>query len=151
MQKNHIEGNNKKSGWERKKTRGCEAAVFPASASVCQDIRCLSGGRAGWGRGCWGQPGRGSGPSSWPSPPSLSSPFYPARWRGDDSVKGTVSQDFLLQVFYESSSPKPLKITLGSLQILSKIRGDIRKSRCATGINYTSGKFSSGVNYTGGK
>jgi hypothetical protein len=35
--------------------------------------------------------------------------------------KGTVSQDFLLQVFFhESSSPKPLKVTLGSFQIFSK-------------------------------
>ncbi len=47
--------------------------------------------------------------------------------------KGTVSRDFLLQVFFhESPSPKPLIITLGSFQI-SKIHGDIRKSRCTTG------------------
>ncbi len=38
-------------------------------------------------------------------------------------LKGTVSRDFLLQVFFhESPSPKPLKITLGSFQIFSKIR-----------------------------
>jgi hypothetical protein len=49
-------------------------------------------------------------------------------WRGiiifSSSVKGTVSQDFLLQVFPESTSPKPLKITLGSFRIFLKIRGD---------------------------
>jgi hypothetical protein len=33
----------------------------------------------------------------------------------------------------------------------SKIRGDIRKSRCTTGINDTGGKFATGVNDTGGK
>jgi hypothetical protein len=55
--------------------------------------------------------------------------------------KGTVSQNFLLQVFHESSSPKPLKITLGSFQIFLKICGDIRKCRCTTGIKDTRGKF----------
>jgi hypothetical protein len=32
-----------------------------------------------------------------------------------------------------------------------KIRGDIRKSRCNTDINDTSGKIATGVNDTGGK
>ncbi len=45
-------------------------------------------------------------------------------------LKGTVSRDFLLRFFHASSSPKSLKITLGSFRIFSKIRGDIRKSRC---------------------
>ncbi len=39
--------------------------------------------------------------------------------------KGTVSRDFLLQVFFmnhESSSPKPPKITLGSFRIFSNSR-----------------------------
>jgi hypothetical protein len=43
----------------------------------------------------------------------------------------------LLQVF----SPKPLIITLGSFQIFSKIRGDIRKSRCTPGVVDTGGKL----------
>ncbi len=30
-------------------------------------------------------------------------------------------------------------------------RGDIRKSRCTTGINDTGGKFATGVNNTAGK
>jgi hypothetical protein len=46
---------------------------------------------------------------------------------------------------------KPLIITLGSFQIFSKIRGDIRKSRCTTGVNDTGGKFTTGVNDTGGE
>jgi hypothetical protein len=50
--------------------------------------------------------------------------------------------------FHESSSPKPLKITQGSFQIFSKIRGDIYKSRCATGINDTGGKIAAGINDT---
>jgi hypothetical protein len=33
----------------------------------------------------------------------------------------------------------------------SKIRGDIHKSRCTTGINDTGGKFATGVNDTGGE
>jgi hypothetical protein len=40
----------------------------------------------------------------------------------------------------KKSSPKPLKIRLGFVSIFFKIRGDIRKSRCTTGINDTSGK-----------
>ncbi len=47
--------------------------------------------------------------------------------------KGTVSRDFRLLVFFhESVSPKPLNF--------SKIRGDIRSSRFATGVNDTGGK-----------
>jgi hypothetical protein len=53
--------------------------------------------------------------------------------------------------FHELSSPKPLKITLGLVQIFSKMGGDIRKSRCTTGFNYTCGKFSIGINDTSGK
>jgi hypothetical protein len=52
--------------------------------------------------------------------------------------KGTVSQDFLLQVFFhESSFPKPLRIKLGPFQYFSKIPSDIRKSRYITSINDT--------------
>jgi hypothetical protein len=56
--------------------------------------------------------------------------------------------------FRESSSPKPLKIALGSFQIFSKIRGDIHKSRCTTGITNTGGKFATNtasIVETGGK
>jgi hypothetical protein len=42
-------------------------------------------------------------------------------------------------------------MTLGSFQIFSKIREDIRKSRCTTGVNDTGGKFATGVCDTGGK
>jgi hypothetical protein len=48
---------------------------------------------------------------------------------------------FCFRFFHESSSPKPLKITLGSFCIFLENRGDIRKSRCNTGINDTCGKF----------
>jgi hypothetical protein len=37
------------------------------------------------------------------------------------------------------------------LQIFLKIRGDIHKSRCTTGINNTYGKFETGVFETGAK
>ena len=65
--------------------------------------------------------------------------------------KGTVSRDFCFRFFHESPSPKPLIIKVGSYQIFSKIRGDIRKSRCTTGVNDTGGKFATGVNDTGVK
>jgi hypothetical protein len=66
-------------------------------------------------------------------------------------LKGECHEIFCFRFFHESPSPKPLIITLGSFRIFSKIRGDIRKSRCTTGVNNTSGKFATGVNDTGGK
>jgi hypothetical protein len=61
--------------------------------------------------------------------PQEKQPISSSRYRV--AIKGTVSRDFLLQVFiHESSSPKPPKI--GSLRIFSNILGDIRKSRCFT-------------------
>jgi hypothetical protein len=57
-------------------------------------------------------------------------------------LKGTVSRDFLLQVFFMHHLPPwPLKITSGSFRIFSKTHGDIRMSRCTTGINDTGGKL----------
>jgi hypothetical protein len=53
--------------------------------------------------------------------------------------------------FHESVSPQPQSIPLGPFWIFSKIRGDIRKLRCNTGINDTGGKFATSVNDTGGK
>ncbi len=78
---------------------------------------------------------------------------------------GTVSRDFLIQVFFhESPSPKPLIIALGSFQIFLKIRGVKVHHRyqrfplccwhrwqIATGINDTGGKFATVVFDTGGK
>jgi hypothetical protein len=66
--------------------------------------------------------------------------------------EGTVSRDFLLLViFYESVYPQPQSIPLGLFRFFSKIRGDMRKSRCTTGINDTGGKFATSVNNTGGQ
>jgi hypothetical protein len=77
-----------------------------------------------------------------------------------------VSRDFLLLVFHESVSPQPQCIPFRPFQIFSKIHGDIRESRCTTGIKTTpvanlstifasvvdtNGKFAAGVNDTGGK
>jgi hypothetical protein len=39
---------------------------------------------------------------------------------------------------------------LGSFQFFSKLCGDIRKSRCITGVNDTCGKFAASVIDTGG-
>jgi hypothetical protein len=60
--------------------------------------------------------------------------------------RDSVTRFFASGFFHESPSPKPLKITLGSFRILSKILGDIR----TTGVNETGGKFPTGVNDTGG-
>jgi hypothetical protein len=65
---------------------------------------------------------------------------------------GTVSQDFLLQVFFhESSFPKPLRIKLGPFKC--KIPRDIRKPKYTTSINDTVNFpiSTAGVVDTGGK
>ncbi len=51
-----------------------------------------------------------------------------------------VPRDLRIKVFFhESVSPKPLSISLGPFRIFSKIRGDIRSSRCTTGVVDTGG------------
>jgi hypothetical protein len=55
--------------------------------------------------------------------------------------KDSVTRFFASCFFHESPSSKPLILTLGSFRIFSKIRGDIRKSRCTTGVNDTGGKL----------
>jgi hypothetical protein len=60
-------------------------------------------------------------------------------------LKGQCHEIVASGFFHESSSPKPLKIALGSFQIFSKILGDIRKSRCSTSINDTGGKFGNSI------
>ncbi len=62
-------------------------------------------------------------------------------WRSNSTLKGTVSRDFLLLVFSWISFPKLLIIPFGPFLIFSKIRGDIRSSRFATGVNDTGGKW----------
>jgi hypothetical protein len=64
--------------------------------------------------------------------------------------RDSVTRFFASGFFHESVSPQPQSIPLGPLQIFSKNCGDIRKSRCTTGIN-TGGKFATGVNDTSGK
>ncbi len=54
------------------------------------------------------------------------------------AVKGTVSRDYLLLFFFLN---QPLIIILGLFRIFSKIRGDIRSLRFATGVNDTGGKW----------
>jgi hypothetical protein len=77
--------------------------------------------------------------------------IYETKVRLKTMLKGTVSEIFCFRFFHESPSPKPLIITLESFRIFSKIRGDIRKSRCTTGVNDTGGKFATGAIDTGGK
>ncbi len=78
-----------------------------------------------------------------------------------EHLKEQCREIFCFRFFLDSSSPKPLKITLGSFRIFSKIRGDIRKSRykrhrwqiCQRCQLYRKKLFppvSTGVNDTGG-
>ncbi len=55
-------------------------------------------------------------------------------------LKGQCHEIFDFWFFHESVSPKPLSIQLGQFLIFSKIRGDFRSSRCATGVDDTGGK-----------
>ncbi len=55
--------------------------------------------------------------------------------------KGPVPRDFRLQVFLWSVSPQPMSIPLGPFRIFSKIRVDIRRSRCTTGVVETGDKW----------
>jgi hypothetical protein len=48
---------------------------------------------------------------------------------------------FASSSFHESVSPQPQSIPLRPFQIFSKIRGNIRSSRFATGVNDTGGKW----------
>jgi hypothetical protein len=63
--------------------------------------------------------------------------IYNTGFLGRDSVTSFFASVF----FLESVSPKPLIITLGLFRIFSKIRGDIRNSRFATGVVDTGGKW----------
>jgi hypothetical protein len=68
------------------------------------------------------------------------------QWR----LKGQCHEIFHFWFFHESVSLKPLSIPFGPFQIVSKIRGDIRSSRFASGVVDTGGKFSTGVVDTSG-
>jgi hypothetical protein len=63
----------------------------------------------------------------------------------NSNLKGQCHGIFCFRLLHESPSPKPLIIALGSFRIFSKIHGDIRKSRCTTAVNDTSGKFATGA------
>ncbi len=65
-------------------------------------------------------------------------------------LKVTYSIRIVLKIIQQSKlffclscdgSPKHLSITLRPFRIFSKIRGDIRGSRCTTGVNDTGGKW----------
>ncbi len=57
------------------------------------------------------------------------------------ALKGQCHEIFASGFFLESVSPKPLIILSGPFGIFSKIRGDIRSSRFATGVVDTGGKW----------
>jgi hypothetical protein len=68
-------------------------------------------------------------------------------------LKGQCDEIFCFRFFHESSSPKPLKITLGSFRIFSENFQRLFASQGApsTRINNTGGKFATGISDTGGK
>ena len=71
-------------------------------------------------------------------------------------IKVTVPRDFRLLVFFMNQfPPSPRVFHLDRFEFFAKIHGDIRESRCTTGVNDTGGKiaatiFASVVD-TGGK
>jgi hypothetical protein len=66
-------------------------------------------------------------------------------------LKGECHEIFCFWFFHESVCPQPRSIPVGPFQIFSKIRRDIRKSRCTTGINNTGSKIATGIKDTGVK
>jgi hypothetical protein len=61
-------------------------------------------------------------------------------------LKGTMSRDFLNLVFGLISFPQAPHDTIGAVSNFSKIIGDIRGSRFATGVNDTGGKWKKSSN-----
>ncbi len=57
------------------------------------------------------------------------------------NLKGQCHEIFCFWFFHGSVSPQPQSIPLRPFRIFSKIRGDIRGSRFATGVNDTGGKW----------
>jgi hypothetical protein len=55
--------------------------------------------------------------------------------------KGTVSREFRLLVFFMNQFPPTPEYNIRPFQIFLKILGDIRSSRCATGVVNTGGKW----------
>ncbi len=56
-------------------------------------------------------------------------------------LKGQCHEILTLGLLHGSFSPKPLIIPLGRFRIFSQSRGDIRSSRCTTGVVDTGGKL----------
>jgi hypothetical protein len=68
------------------------------------------------------------------------------------TVKGTVSRDFLLLVIFTNQFPPSPRLSLNDcFDFFFENSRDIRKLRCTTGINNTSGKFATTDNDTSGK
>ncbi len=66
-------------------------------------------------------------------------------------LKGQCHEIFCFWFFHESHSPKPLKITLGSIRIFSKNSrrySQVKVHRCTTGVNDTGGKIAASINDT---
>jgi hypothetical protein len=76
---------------------------------------------------------------------------YTEHLKKQNAFRYTVTTFFASGLFMNHLPPSPLKITLGSFRIFSKILGDIRKSRCTTRINNTDGKIAAGINDNGSK
>ncbi len=63
-------------------------------------------------------------------------------WKSSQVCKrNSVTIFFASGFFHESVSPQPQSIPLGLFRIFSKNRGNIRKSRCTTGVNNIGGNL----------
>ncbi len=67
------------------------------------------------------------------------------------SLKGQCHEIFCFWFFSWISIPPAPEYPIRAVSNFLKIRGDIRNSRCTTGINDTGGKFATGANDTGSK
>ncbi len=65
----------------------------------------------------------------------------PLFWLHFVFLKGQCHEISTSGFFHESVTPKHLSILLRPFRIFSKIRGDIRGSRCTAGVNDTGGKW----------
>ncbi len=66
------------------------------------------------------------------------------------SLKAQCHEIFDFRFFHELVSPKPLYIPLGPFKFFF-IRGNIRSSRCTTGVIDTGSKFATGIINSVGK
>ncbi len=77
--------------------------------------------------------------------------FHVHQLKCQQYLKRQCHEIFCFRFFSWIIFPQALENNFRIISNFFEIRGDIRKSRCTTGVNDTGGKFANGVNDTGGK